>query len=285
MLQIGIRLHDVNTACAPEMQTIEARAKTAREEGFCCVHLAPQKVIKGVAFEENSLTEGMGHYFNRVFGREGLDIAVLGCYMNLATPDQVQLREFQGRYFGSIRTAAAAGCGMVGTETGTPNRAYKPDAMTRSDEALQTFIRNLAPVVECAENYGVTLAIEPVLKHIVYNADRANEVIKAIRSPNLRIIFDPVNLLGPENVDRRDYVIEEAIDMLFNDIAMVHLKDFIRGEKDLISVAAGEGEMDYREILTFLKRYKPYIQATLENTVNENAVKSRELIERLYAEA
>lgn len=284
MLQIGIRLHDVNTACAKELQTLEARAHTAREEGFCCVHLAPQKVMKGVEFEENAFTEGLGHYFRRVFGRESLDIAVLGCYMNLATPDSAQLDTFHGRYFGSIRTAAATGCGMVGTETGTPNTEYKPDRMTRSDEALQTFIRNLAPVVECAEKYGVTIAIEPVLKHIVYNARRAVEVLKTLRSPNLRIIFDPVNLLGPENVDNRDYVIEDAIDLLFNDIAMVHLKDFVRGEKDLVSMAAGTGEMDYREILKFLKRWKPYIQATLENTVNENAVQSRELIERIYSE-
>lgn len=284
MLQIGIRLHDVNTACAPEMQTLEARARTAREEGFCCVHLAPQKVMKGIAFEENAFTEGLGHYFRRVFGKNDLDIAVLGCYMNLAMPNKMHLREIQGRYFGSIRTAAAAGCGMVGTETGTPNAEYKPDRMTRSNEALQTFIRNLAPVVECAENYGVTIAIEPVLKHIVYNAQRAAEVLNTLRSPNLRIIFDPVNLLGNENVDNRDYVIEDAIDLLFNDIAMVHLKDFVRGEKDLISVAAGTGEMDYREILKFLKEYKPCIQATLENTVNENAVQSRELIERIYSE-
>lgn len=284
MLQIGIRLHDVNTACAPEMQTLEARAKTAREEGFCCVHLAPQKVMKGVAFEEKAFTEGLGHYFHRVFGRESLDIAVLGCYMNLATPDRVKLQEFQGRYYGSIRTAARCNCGMVGTETGTPNAEYKPDRMTRSDEALQTFIRNLAPVVECAENYGVTLAIEPVLKHIVYNPRRATEVLNTLRSRNLRIIFDPVNLLGPENVDNRDYVIEEALDLLFNDIAMVHLKDYVRGENDLISVAAGEGEMDYRAILRFLKEYKPCIQATLENTVNENAVGSRMLIERIYSE-
>jgi len=284
MLQIGIRLHDVNTSCTPELQTLEARAKTAREEGFCCVHLAPQKVMKGISFEDNAFTEGLGHYFHRVFGRENLDIAVLGCYMNLATPDPMQLQEIHGRYIGSIRTAARCNCGMVGTETGTPNCEYKPDRMTRSDEALNTFIRNLAPVVECAENYGMTIAIEPVLKHIVYDANRAAKVLNTLRSRNLRIIFDPVNLLGYENVDRRDYVIEEAIDLLFNDIAMVHLKDYVRGEKDLISVAAGEGEMDYREILRFLKEWKPYIQATLENTVNENAVSSREKIERLWQE-
>ena len=50
-----------------------------------------------------------------------------------------------------------------------------------------------------------------------------------------------------------------------------------------MSVAAGTGEMDYTEILRFLKARKPYIQATLENTCNENAVSSREMLERLYA--
>ena len=139
-------------------------------------------------------------------------------------------------------------------------------------------------MVECAENYGVTLAIEPVLKHIVYNADRALQVIRSIGSRNLRIIFDPVNLLGSENVDRRDDVIRDAMDKLCDHIAMVHLKDFVLGKNDLVSVAAGEGGMDYREILRFLKANKPCIQATLENTANENAVRSRQLIERIYSE-
>lgn len=62
---------------------------------------------------------------------------------------------------------------MVGTETGTPNAQYKLDRNTHTDEALEIFTRNLVDVVECAEHYGVTVAIEPVWNHIVYNADWA----------------------------------------------------------------------------------------------------------------
>ena len=51
------------------------------------------------------------------------------------------------------------------------------------------------------------------------------------------------------------------------------------------TLAAGDGEMDFRSILRFLKARKPFIQATLENTTNENAVRSREWIQRLYQEA
>ena len=282
-MQLGIRLHDVNASLAPETQTMEARAEKARTEGFSCVHLAFSKVIQGVTFDDCALTEGLAMYAKRVFARHELDVAVLGCYLNLAHPDPVKLKEIQSRYYGHIRVAALMGAGVVGTETGAPNAAYKMDANTHTKEALDTFIRGLAPVVECAESYGVTVAIEPVWKHIVYDADRAVQVLDAIGSHNLRIILDPVNLLYPGNIGRREQVIGDAMEKLSDRIAVVHLKDFIPAGDDLKSVAAGTGEMDYTPILRFMKERKPYIQATLENTTNDNAVTSREFLERAYA--
>ena len=159
---------------------------------------------------------------------------------------------------------------------------YRLDANTHTREALNTFIGNLAQVVECAEGLGVQVAIEPVWNHIVYDAARARQVLEAVKSPNLRIILDPVNLLCPENADSRDRVIGEAMESLCPHIAVVHLKDFRREGGKLVSVAAGTGEMDYREILGFLKARKPFIQATLENTTNENAVQARQLLENQY---
>ena len=283
-MQLGIRLHDVNAGLAPEYQTMEARAETARAEGFSCVHLALSKVIKGVAFDNCALTEGLAMYTRRVFARSELDVAVLGCYLNLAHPDPEKLREIQSKYYGHLRAAAHMGAGVVGTETGAPNPEYKMDANTHTEEALEAFIRGLAPVVECAEPWGVSVAIEPVWKHIVYDADRAVQVLRAIASPNLRIILDPVNLLYAGNAEERDRIIGDAIDKLGEHVAVVHIKDFIRGEDDLRAVAAGTGEMDYTRILRFMKERKPYIQATLENTTNENAVASREFLQRKYEE-
>lgn len=285
MIQIGIRLHDVNTTKEKQFQTLEERAKTAREEGFSCVHLALSKVIPGVAFDEAAMTEGLAMRVKRVFGQNELDVAVLGCYLNLAHPDPAKRKDIQSRYYANIRVAALAGACMVGTETGAPNEAYKYEPACHGAEALDTFIRNLAPVAEEAEKRGVTLAIEPVWNHIVWNPDRALEVIRSIGSRNLRIIFDPVNLLSMENVEDRERVIGEAMDKLCDRIAMVHLKDFVRENGKLKSVAAGTGEMDYSDILSFLKARKPYVMATLENTDDTNAVWAREHIEALYARA
>lgn len=284
MMQIGIRLHDINTGLGPEFQTMERRAEKAREEGFCCTHLAFSKVIKGVTFDDCALTEGLAMYTKHVFERNGLDVAVLGCYLNLAHPDPDKLKEIQSKYYGHMRVAALMGASVVGTETGAPNPEYKMDANTHTQEALDAFIRGLAPVVECAEHYGVTMAIEPVWKHIVYNADRAVQVLNAIRSRNLRIILDPVNLLYIGNADQREQVIGDAIDKLGDHVAVVHLKDFVRAGDDLKSIAAGTGEMDYTQILRFMKARKPYIQTTLENTTNDNAAAAREFLQRVYAE-
>lgn len=281
-MQLGIRLHDIHTKLGPEFQTMEKRAQTAREEGFTCVHLAYSKVIKGYTFDDCALTEGLAKYTKRVFEGQGLDVAVLGCYLNLAHPDPDKLREIQSRYYGHLRVASLLGAGVVGTETGAPNAQYKMDANTHSEEALETFIRGLAPVVERAEKCGVTMAIEPVWKHIVYSPDRAVQVLEAIQSPNLRIIFDPVNLLYPGNLDDRDKVIGEAMEKLCDRIAVVHLKDCVSSGDDLKSIAAGTGVMDYREILKFIKARKPYIHTTLENTVDENAVSSRVFLQELY---
>lgn len=283
-MQLGIRLHDVNAGLAPELQTMEARAAKAREEGFSCVHLAFAKVIKGVTFDHCALNEGHAMHTKRVFAQNGLDVAVLGCYLNLAYPDPEKLKEIQSRYFGHLRLAALMGAGVVGTETGAPNPEYKMDANTHSEEALESFLRGLAPVVECAEHWGVSMAIEPVWKHIVYNADRAVKVLDAIKSPNLRIILDPVNLLYPGNADDQEKVIGDAIDKLGEHVAVVHLKDFAREGGGLRSIAAGTGEMDYTQILRFMKERKPYIQATLENTSNGNAVAAREFLQRKYGE-
>ena len=282
-MQIGIRLHDVNTGLAPELQTLESRVEKAREEGFSCIHLAFGKVFKGVTFDDCALTEGLALYTRRVLARSGLDAAVLGCYLNLAHPDPNKLAEIQSRYFGHIRVASLMNAGVVGTETGAPNPEYKMDANTHTREALDTFIRGLAPVVECAERYGVTMAIEPVWKHIVYDADRAVQVLNAIGSRNLRVILDPVNLLYPGNIDSRDQVIGDAIEKLGDRVAVVHLKDYVPAGDDLKSIAAGTGEMDYTRILRFVKERKPYIQATLENTTNDNAAAARDFLEQAYA--
>ena len=278
-MQLGIRLHDIKKA------PLEERLAIANEQGFACGHLALAKVISEYPVNDGALTPGFALYLKKLFAKNELDVAVLGCYLNLANPNEESLAKIKRRYLTNIRFASLLGAGVVGTETGAVNEEYKFEERNHSDEALDIFIRNVRPVVEYAEKMGVILAIEPVAKHIVCNPKRARRVLDEIASPNLQIIFDPVNLLDHSNYQNREEIFAEAIDLLGEDIAMVHIKDFVVKDNELVSVAAGTGEMDYSQIIRFMKEKKPYIHATLENTVPENAVAAREYIQNLWDQA
>lgn len=272
-MQIGIRLHDVRPG------TLEERVEIAGEQGFSCVHLALTKTVKEHSVENAALTPGYASYLRKVFSKNNLDVAVLGCYLNLAHPDPAELKKIQERYFAHLRFASILGCSVVGTETGAPNAEYRFVPESHSEEALQTFITNLRPVVECAEKFGVIMAIEPVWSHIVCDSKRALKVLKAIDSPNLRIILDPVNLLSVENSKNYESVIEEAIEDLGEYTDVLHMKDFtIKGDK-VVSSAPGTGTMKYDSVLKFAKEKKPYIQMTIEDSTPENAEAARKFLE------
>ena len=280
MLQLGLRLHDA------EKLPMEELLPVVRGKGYTCVHLALSKAMKEYPCSPSALTPGYAHYLRHIFEKNQMDIAVLGNYLNLAHPDQEVIHQSLEQYYAHIRFASLLGCGMVGTETGAPNVEYRYCPECRSDAALSVFIKHLKPVVRCAEQFGIILAIEPVARHIVWNPKRARTVLDEIGSHNLQILFDPVNMLDLDNVDHREEVFAEVMDLLGPDIAMVHFKDFIRVNEgySLKAVGAGTGEMDYTEIMKFINREKPFIYGTLENTTPENAEYCGKKMREIYDE-
>lgn len=275
-LQIGIRLHDTQEL------PLEHRLQVVREQGFSCGHLAISKVLEPYYAKTAALTPGFAQYLKTTFEKNQLSIAVLGCYLNVATPDLEAYKKIQKTYEAHIRFASQLGCGVVGTETGAPNKEYQYEDACHTEETLSLFIERFRPIVKYAEKMGVLVAIEPVFKHIVYNPKQARKVLDQIDSPNLRIILDPVNLLDISNYENQDEIIREAIELLQEEIAVVHIKDFVVEHGQLKSVAAGNGLMNYERLLSYLKHNKPYIQATLENTNPENATTAREHIQAIW---
>ena len=277
-MQLGIRLHDTTNL------PFEERIADVHNLGFKCGHLALGKVIEEFPTTDEAMTPGLAMYVKNVFAKNNVDIAVLGCYLNLADTNEEQLKKTVHRYMAHIRFASWLGCGVIGTETGAPNETYTSVPECHTDWALDLFIERLRPIVEYAEKMGVVVAIEPVYRHIVSNPKRARKVLDEINSPNLQIIFDPVNLLDMENYQDRQAIIDEAIELLGSDIAMVHLKDFIVKDGKLVSVGCGLGEMDYTAILKFMKERKPFIHATLEDTNPGNNQWVKEFILKKYEE-
>lgn len=277
-MRLGIRAHDTKYAPLDEL------IPNIHSMGFKCMYIALTKSIKEFTPDICTMTPGLAMHMRELCIENKVDVAVLGCYLNLCNPNPEQHKKIVEKYKANIRFASILGCGVVGTETGAVNEEYKYEPANHTEEALNLFIENLKPIVKYAEQFGVIIAIEPVWKHIVCTIERARKVLDAIDSPNLQIIFDPVNVLYPGNIDRQDEIIEQAFDLLRDEIAVVHCKDFVVEGDDLKSIAAGTGGLNYPLLLKKIKQYKPYVHCTLENTVPENAIATRDFMEKLYAE-
>jgi sugar phosphate isomerase/epimerase len=275
-MQLGIRLHDVIKL------PLEQRLQVVKEQDFTCAHVALSKVISEFPVGNEALTPGLAMYLKRRFYENEIDFAVLGCYLNLAHPDPIQLKKITDTYIAHLRFASLLGCGVVGTETGCPNPEYRYEPACRGEEAYQTLAANLRPVVEAAERLGVLIAIEPVRNHIIYDAKRARRLLDEIASPNLAVILDPVNLLGIDNYEHQTEVLEEAITLLGEETAVIHIKDYNVVGDALVSCAAGFGVFNYEPLIRFIKQRKPYIHCTLEDTKPENAVAARVHIQTLW---
>lgn len=275
-MQIGIRLHDAAGS------TMEERLNNARAQGFACTHLAISKVTHHNIFDTGALTPGYAMHIKRLHAQNGLDVAVLGCYLDLVQKDEAALARTQSAYIAHLRFAQHLGCGVVGTETGRPENDWRNTPTDETDEALERFINNLRPVVRCAEWLGVLMTIEPVYCHTVNTPARAKIVLEEISSPALRIILDSVNLLGPHNYMNADAVVKDALDTLGSDIAVLHIKDFTLENGEPKPCAIGRGVMTYDRLLRYAKKNKPYIHATFENSTPDDAQQSRLWMQKLY---
>lgn len=281
MLQLGIRAHDM------EKVPFEQLVENMNKKGFVCTQLALKKAISEFNVSREAMTPGMAMYIKELFHKNHVDIAVLGCYLNLGTPDAAQLADITKNYEAHIRFASLLGCGMVGTETGAVNTEYKYEPANHSEEALDIFINNLRPVVAYAEKMGVIIGIEPVYKHIMCDIKRTRKVLDAINSPNLRVIFDLVNVMSLDNYQKQEEVINEAFDLIGEEIAVLHIKDFVVKDGQIVSrpVTVGEGLANIPLLMKKAKEKKPFIHMTLEDSIPENALISQGYIKKCYDEA
>lgn len=280
-LLLGIRGHDMPKAPFEEL------VKSISEAGFSCTQLALAKAITEFNVSNEAMTSGMAMYMKDVYEKNKVKVAVLGCYKNLANPDQAQLQQIMESYQHHIRFASFLGCGMVGTETGAVNTEYKYTPENHTEQALSVFIENLKIIVEYAEKMGVCFGIEPVYKHIMCDIERTRKVLDAVNSPNLRVILDPVNLLNAQNEKNHEDIIQGAFELFGNEIDVIHLKDYIVKEGEIISrpVTLGEGQMNIPYLMGILKKKKPFIHVLLEDSLPSNAQQSKEYAMACYKNA
>ncbi len=274
-MNIGIRLHDTRPG------TLRERLAYAKDQGFTCVQLAMSKAVPG--FQMNRapelLTEELAEEVREELARAGISCAVLGCYLKLASVNEEEAARTQEIYKAHLRFAKRIGAGCVGTET-PPAEGPEGEAC-RTEALYQLFLRRVRPLVREAEELGVTLAVEPVCSHIVYDTAMAERMLGDLDSGNVSIILDAVNLIDSAHTEQADWMIREAVRRLGNRVCVLHMKDYVpqEGAARPKPVPCGQGGMQYAPLLALARERQ--LPMTLENTTPDNAEETRLYLERL----
>jgi len=93
-----------------------------------------------------------------------------------------------------------------------------------------------------SEDPGLILGVEPETANVVDSAPAARRLLDEMRSSHLQIVLDAANLLRPETVADQAAILDQALDLLGDDLVMAHAKDIT---PDGRHVAAGTGVLDY----------------------------------------
>ncbi|MFB3168650.1 sugar phosphate isomerase/epimerase [Neobacillus sp. 179-C4.2 HS] len=260
MMNIGIRAHDI------ENLPLEELVQEIARKGLTSVQLALSKSLEGVNTDLGSLSPGLSRYVASVFSKNNVQIAVLGCYFNMIHPDLVQRRKGIERFKEHIRFARDFGCSIVATETGNVNPEIFYTEENFKEEPFLEVVASVSELVKEAEKFGVIVGIEAGVNHPIYSPKAMKRLLDSINSKNLQVILDPVNLLTIDNYQNQEEIFQEAMDLFGERVVILHAKDFIIENNQLVPTAVGKGLLNYKYIIEEIKKKKPFINILLEET-------------------
>ncbi|MBP1907750.1 sugar phosphate isomerase/epimerase [Paenibacillus turicensis] len=273
-LQLGVRAHDLKCNTLSEL-IHKIRGFSLQHIQFAAAKSFPQEVSTPL-----SLTRNLAQAYGEAFQQAGMQIEVLGCYVNIVHPDKNKQKEAIDAFKLHIQLCSTLGAKMVGTETGSLGKGYCEDNFTA--EAFAAVVKATREMVDEAEQHNVIVGIEPGVNHPLYKAELAHELVHKINSKHLKIILDCANLITSSNYIEQKSLFENAIALLDPAIAVVHLKDFIIKDGKVVFVPVGEGMLNFDPILKYMKHKKPNLVGLIESTPEASLAGSIKFLHERY---
>lgn len=208
----------------------------------------------GLAEMPDQIEPALSDHIRRQMAARGIDMAAISGTFNIIHPDVAERQAG----FRRLRVLAAA-CQRLGTSiitfcTGTRNPDYlwrsHPD--NNSPGAWRDMLAAMAEAVQIAEAYNVILAFEPEVSNVVDSAQKARRLLDELRSPHVKVTIDGANLFHRGELPRMRAILDEAFDLLGQDIVLAHAKDLSR-DGEAGHEAAGTGLLDYDHYLALLR--------------------------------
>jgi sugar phosphate isomerase/epimerase len=210
------------------------------------------------------------------FSARQLTLAALSGTYNMIDPDP-RARELGAKGLNRvIALAPKLGAKVVTLCTGSrdPNSMWQKHPDNDTPEAWTDLLVQMEEAVRAAENFGVTLGIEPEIGNTINSVQKARRLLDVVRSPQLKIVMDGANIFQRGQLPHMRKVLDQAFELLGSDITLAHAKDLDQ-DGEAGHVAAGRGLLDYPYYLELLKA------SGFEGSIILHALKPAEANDRL----
>lgn len=275
-MRLGIRGHDLGKA------TPEKFAQSVVDAKLESLQLVLPKAIDFPSDVAPILNDDLTTAVKNALDEHGIKVAMMGAYFNPIHSDKALVAKTVENFKNHLKTATFFGTELVGTETGSYNDdqwTWHPDNGSEAAfaEVLRIF-RELLPVAAAAGTY---LTIEPAYHHVISTPARLKRLVDELDSPNVRVIFDLFNLLHHGNTHEQRQLVDEMVTYFNDKIVIVHAKDFILENGELVQVAPGKGNLDYPYLISKLQTLQTTPDIVLEGVVGDDIAFSREFLAKL----
>ncbi len=253
-MKIGVRAHDY------PRQSPETLAMEIKKAGFDAVQLAPCKALD--LPDDQMLEPKTIQRIRQAFFSAGLEISVLGCYVEPGSMDESIWQQSLNRFKAHIRIAKALGAKSIATET---TRFSGTDAAREA-----AYLRVLAFVREAvleAEEYDTLVAVEPVFTHTIHTPELAKRLLTDAKSSRLGIVFDPVNLLPPTELHHQEALWSRCIDCFGSQVIAMHIKNGCWEEGAYLPGPLSEGVVNLAPVLDWVRTDAAHLPLLREEAV------------------
>ena len=268
-MYIGMRGHDFDT------NTLDALCEKCKEYGVGGVQLV---LLRSLAdFKKGNFTPEYAKSIGDKLRENGIRVPILGCYINPSDANEESLNESLDYFIENLHYAKYIGAEMVGLET---CRFSDDDEINNSEETYQYLLKNMKKLVSAAEEIGVNVGIEGVHFHVINTPTKMKRLVDDLNSPNVRVIFDPVNYINTANYKNQDEIINTHFDLLGEKTKLLHLKDFKLVDGEVTYEFPCDGLLQYPDYK--LKQYNPDIAVILEEVKEDHLAQVKAAVEKRF---
>lgn len=258
--KIGVRGHDYG-ALMPK-----ALCETLKKDGYKALHLALKKSFGEM---ETYLGEDQAKSLGTLLKNEAVKLSVLGCYLNYSQFDEEKRQANLQKCFRHLERAHDFGAACIASETFTLNSDNKRHPEDLTEIGYSRVVESYQQIMAKAEKEAVDFAVEPVALHIINTPQRLQRLKEDLNSPRFKVIFDPVNLITPDNYQDQRTIMDEMLTLFKDEIIVLHAKDFVIEEGCKKIVAPGEGLLDYDYLMKGIKGLKQGVDVIAEGNPRE----------------